>query len=210
MAQRKSAATRPQRKPRRFRPERSLATAAWLGAATVLAVALAVYAIKFAIPTSALHNFLELVVVNRQVSPQSPIYQDLLAQNVREDTLFTSPFSLFCGGLALALLAPPRAERARVLRAAVAVPVAILLVCLCVYWGSALTLSHGRLPPGLIDRRLVLTQTVVWLADIAAFLAGAFLGLLWRRARRRPGADGQAPEDAEGRGRSVPGAGRRV
>lgn len=187
----------PRTRRRRFgRPERSLAAAACLSALVVLGVALAISLTKLAIPTSALHNFFELAFVNGQVSPQSPLYQDWWAQNTREDILFTSPFSLFCGGLALPFLAPRSAGRARVLRAAVAVPAVVSLGYLLLFWGSVLGAVGGHLQPGVVDTQLVLTQAGVSLTDIAVFVLGAFLGLLRRGARPKIDADGPPPAEA--------------
>lgn len=181
----------PKRTPRahrrRFaRPERSFFAAACLSALVFLGVALLIGLIELALPTSALHNYYELVFVNGVVSSQSPIYQEMLAGVKRTDLLFVTPFSLFCGGLAFPFLAPRSATRPRVLRASVLVVAAITVGYLLLFWGSVLDFMHGRLQPGMVDAQTVLTQTAFGLAGIAAFVLGVFLGL---RRRRAPDAD---------------------
>lgn len=190
MAQRKTASARKTKhRPRRFQlPERSLAAAATWSALVFLGMSLLIGLVLLFIPTSALHNVYELVFVNGIVRPDNPMLQGYLDEVRREDALFVQPSALFCGGLTLGALAPRRAGRSRVLWTAALVPTVIGLACLAIVWLPVLVHRHGHLPPGMVDERLVLTQTATSLGGIAAFVLGTLLGLLWRDRRRKPDA----------------------
>lgn len=198
MAQHKTIESRrpPRSRRRRFaRPERSLAAAAWLGVLTVLVVAVIIFLVELLIPTSTVRNFCELVFVNGQVSPLSPIYQQYMNDIERQDDLIVFPISLFIGGLVMGRLAPSRARRGRVLGTAAWVALAVILAALGMVWVPTLVSSHGRLPQGA-DTPYVLTLVAVMAFWAITFLAGAFGGLLWRNSRR-PDAGVTPPAAAE-------------
>ncbi len=184
------------RKRRFGRPERSLATAGWLGALTVVAVAVVILLVELMIPNSTVRNFCEMVFINQQVSPQSDIYQTYIAEVDRQDDLFVFPTSLFIGGLIMGRLAPGRASRRRALGAAALVALAVILACLSMVWVPTLKASQGRLPEGF-DRVYALTLVACVASWTATFVIGAFCGLLWRSARRRSDAGGPPPTPAE-------------
>lgn len=146
-------------------------------------------------PHSPLNNLWNLLIVNGQVSSDSPLIAQLLGEVNRQDLAFLSYACLLGGGVALGWLAPRAAARRRVLLAAAGATGGIVLVCLALAWSLQLWLQHGHLLPHQVDPLLVGTQLGWALSWVLVYVAGTLLGL---RVRDRRHAGRHAAEAAPG------------
>ena len=173
------------------RREQPLGIAVVWGLATTLAVAVFLVAIQFLEPRSAVREFYTLVHYNPSATlPLSSLYQQWY-QDISNEDVPGSAFSLLCGGLAVGWLAPSYASRRRVLLAGLGLGFGIPLVSLAFLWiggiveQNTMNVQQGgqqvviTAPPSLIVIQAVLV--VFW----AAFcVLGTWAGLVLRARRR--------------------------
>ena len=170
----------------RRRQERPLAAAAVWGLLTVFALGIGAFLVEVNLPNTPLHNLWNLIVVNGQVSPNSPLLLQLLSQVRDQDVLLTSFLCQFGGGLVLGRLAPrTRTRRAALWVALVTATVAVAL-WLALGWLSQAGLQGGHISSGQVSAAYVARQAAWGAGWVLAFVAGAGVGLGWRDRRHVP------------------------
>lgn len=151
---------------------------ATLAAGVVIALALVL------IPGTAAHQFFALVSgIHSATLPLDPLYQEWSEKISEEETLFATPVSMLCGGLALGWLAPSYASRRRVLLSGGLLGFGVVAASVAFVWVFGIlnqnTLNHQQggqqvvitAPPELIVRQAI--AAVLWTA-ICVF--GTWLG----------------------------------
>lgn len=196
MARTLEAATRGKAKKR----EKPLGAALALGLAATLVVSTLIILIQFLDPHSALHNFVLLVHYNASATlPLDPLYQKWYEQLSKEDVLYVSTFSLFCGGLVLGWLAPSYETRRRVLLAGTGLGLGLPLICLAFLWvggvmsQNLMNAHEGGEQVGIAaPPSLILAQAGFVLLWAACCVLGTLLGR-WLRERSRSARQSGSP-----------------
>ena len=191
MARTLEAATRGKGKNReKKKRERPLGVSVALGLAATLGVAIFIVAVQLLVPHTFISNFYKLVHYNSSATlPLNPLYQGWLEQISEEDIPGTA-FSLLCGGLVIGRLAPSYETRRRVLLAGAGMGFGLLLLCLAFQWGAgileqnALNHNEGGQQVGIAaPPSLILLQAALVIFWTVCCVGGTRLGL-WLRARR--------------------------
>ena len=177
--------------------ERPLGTAIAWGVAAAFGTGLLLFAVQMAVPSSAVHNFIDLLRHNPSATlPFSQLYQDWFAKIQVEEALLVTPLSLLCGGLTLGLLAPRYAARRRVLLSGAAMAFGVLVFCLAFTWipsvleTNLLAASQGGMVARLAAPVSYIVRQTLWVAAWTAIcVLGAALGL-YLRDRRLPASPG--------------------
>lgn len=167
------------RRLRRIR-ERSLGAALGWSLLVVMALGLLLFEADLHWPNTALNNLWNLLIVNGQVRPDSPLTAQYLGEINRQDLAFFSYACLFSGGIALGRLAPRTASRRRILLAAIGGTGGIVAVCLALAWSLQVWIQRGHLRPHQIDAILVGTQLGWAVSWVLVYIAGTLLGLRGR------------------------------
>ena len=162
------------------------AIASGLGA--TLAVGIAIALALVLIPGTAAHQFFSLVSgIHSATLPLDPLYQEWSEKISEEETLFATPISMLCGGLALGWLAPSYASRRSVLLSGGLLGFGVVAASIGFVWAFGIinqnTLNHQQggqqvvitAPPELIVKEAV--AALLWTA-ICIF--GTWLGLRLR------------------------------
>jgi len=177
--------------------EKPLGVAVAVGLATTLAVAILIVGVQLLEPHSALHNFYMLVHYNSSATlPLDPLYQKWY-EEISEEDIPGSAFSLLCGGLAVGWLAPSYESRRRVLLAGAAAGLGFLLVCLAFLWTAGvveqntMNAHEGGQQVGIsAPPALIVAQGIFVLLWTAFCVLGTWIGLRLRersRSLRRSG-----------------------
>lgn len=171
--------------------EKPLGVAVALGLATTLAVAISIVAVQLLVPHTFVSNFYKLVHYNSSATlPLNPLYQGWFEQLSEEDVPGTA-FSLLCGGLVIGWLAPSYETRRRVLLAGVGLGVGLPLVCQAFQWSAGileqntLNAHEGGQQVGIIaPPSLILIQAACILGWAVFCVLGTRIGY-WLRERSR-------------------------
>ena len=183
--------------------EKPLGVAAALGLATTLGIAILVVGVQLLTPHTFVSNFFKLVHYNTSATlPLNPLYQGWYEQLSEEDVPGTA-FSLFCGGSVLGWLAPSYETRRRVLLAGTGLGFGLPVVCQIFQWSvgileqNTLNAHEGgqqvyiTAPPSLI-----LLETVCFIGWTVSCVLGTRLGLWMRERSRSAGQSGSSQSAA--------------
>ena len=176
--------------------EQPLGVAVAAGLATTLAVAILIVGVQLLVPHTVISNFYKLVHYNSSATlPLDPLYQKWF-EEISEEDIPGSAFSLLCGGLVAGWLAPSYESRRRVLLAGAWVGLGFPLTCLAFLWitgvleQNAMNAHEGGQQVGVsASPALILTQAALVLVWTAVCVFGTWAGL---RLRRRNHADRSA------------------
>jgi len=164
--------------------ELPLGAAIACGLGVTLAAGIVIALTLVLIPGTAAHQFFLLVSgVHSATLPLNPLYQEWSEKISEEETLFATPVSMLCGGLALGWLAPSYASRRQVLVSGGLMGFGVVAASVAFVWVVGVvnqnTLNHQQggeqvvitAPPELIIKQAVVA--VLWTA-ICVF--GTWLG----------------------------------
>jgi len=174
--------------------EQPLGTAIAYGLAATLAAGIVIALALVLIPGTAAHQFFALVSgIHSATLPLDPLYQEWSEKMSEQETLFATPASMLCGGLALGWLAPSYASRRRVLLSGGLMGFGVVAAAVAFVWVLGVvnqkTLNHDQggqqviitAPPELIVKQAIVA--VLWTV-VCVF--GTWLGLRLReRARQK-------------------------
>jgi len=192
MARTLEAATRSKAKNReKKKREKPLGVAVALGLAATLTVAILIVVVQLLVPHTFVSNFYKLVHYNSSATLSlNPLYQGWSEQISEEDIPGTG-FSLLCGGLVIGWLAPSYETRRRVLLAGVGLGFGLPLVCQAFQWSvgileqNTLNAHEGGQQVGIAaPPSLILIQTACILVWGAFCALGTGIGFLLRRRSR--------------------------
>ncbi len=191
MAQILEAATRGKARKREAKREKPLGVAVALGLAVTLGVAVLFVAVQLLVPHTVVSNFYKLVHYNSSATlPLNPLYQGWYEQISEEDIPGTA-FSLLCGGLVTGWFAPSYETRRRILVAGGALGLGLLLACQAFQWGAGvleqntLNAHEGGQQVGIAaPPSLILLQVAFILVWTAFCVLGTWIGFRLRRRNR--------------------------
>ncbi len=156
-----------------------------------MAVAIFIVAIQFLEPRSAVREFYTLVHYNPSATlPLSQLYQQWY-QDISNEDVPGSAFSLLCGGLAVGWLAPSYASRRRVLLAGLGLGIGVPLVSLAFLWiggiieQNTMNVQQGGQQVAITAPLSLIVIQALLVAFWAAFCVLGTRAGLTLRARRR-------------------------
>ncbi len=166
-----------------------------LGLAATLGVGLVILFVQLLIPSSTLHHLYRLIQGASSATLRGGrLFQEWSEDVQEQEALFSTPFSLLCGGLVLGRFAPHYASYKRVLIAGALMAFGIIAVSLAFVWPAAviqqekMNTDQGGMTwhiSATLDNLIV--RQILWaLAWIAVCVLGTWLGLRLRDRKTAP------------------------
>ena len=175
---------RRRRRKARKKGERSFGGAVALALLATLGAAILLTALLALDPNTGVRQSLDLASGQAQIAPLGPLDMQIKTAVQREQNWFVSPLSYFFGGLALALLVPRAAARAKTLRASVLMALVSNIVLVALLWvPSALSAYSNATVKQSVSVHYFLQQTLwIWVWTLAC-VAGTWLAQQVRERR---------------------------